>query len=288
VDDGEGVLDLGRRGKVAAVSGANAGIGRAIAESLAAEGMRLAICARHPQPLERAAAALREAHGVEVWATSAADVQPRADGAAAHIGALHDLFVNPGSPSGGVRDTSDAHPREAFELRILADAHLIRAAAGTLQARGGGAIANNASFTVHEPRRVSTLSGATPPGLIGLVKTLAKEQAPLGIRVNSIASGFVLTPARAAHQEIQAREARLSTAEYVARGSAAVRLQRPARPQEIGDVVAILLSDRATYITGATIAIDGGPVRPLLQGRPHCRLCPSQAATRSASAPRCR
>ena len=263
-------MDFGLRGKVAAVSGASEGIGRAIAESLAREGMDLAICARRAEPLERAAAELRSATRARVWAASAdvtveEDVRRFVDGAAAHFGALHALVVNLGSPaSGGFLDKTDAQWLHAFDVGVMAAVRMIRAAVPHLERSGGGAIVNNTSFLVRQPQTVYTLSSSTRPGLAGLTKTLSEELAPVRIRINSIAPGYVLTAALAEYQQVQAQSFSLSAEEYSARAYAAVPLKRPARPQEIGDVVAFLLSDRASYITGAMIPIDGGLVRSLL------------------------
>lgn len=263
-------MDLGLRGKVAAVSGASQGIGRAIAESLAREGMHLAICARRPQPLEGAAEGLRRATGARVWAVGAdmtldQDVRRFVDGAAAHFGALHVLVVNLGSPaSGGFLDKTDAQWLHAFEVGVMAGVRMIRAAVRHIERAGGGAIVNNSSFLVRQPQVVYTLSSSTRPGLAGLTKTLAEELAPLNIRINSIAPGYVLTPALAEYQVIQAESFALSAEEYAARAYASVPLKRAARPEEIGDVVAFLASERASYITGAMIAVDGGLVRSIL------------------------
>ena len=263
-------MDLGLRGKVAAVSGASEGIGRAIAESLAAEGADLAICARRPELLERAAEELRQAHGVRVWSTPAdmtreEHVRRFVDGAAEQLGALHVLVINLGSPaSGGFAGKTDEQWQHAFDVGVMAGVRMIRAAIPHLERSGGGAIVNNSSFTVRQPPMYFTLSASTRGGLLGLTKTLAEELAPKGIRINSIAPGYVLTPALAGYQDVPPGSSGQPAPDAVPSEYDMIPLKRAAHPREIGDVVAFLASDRASYITGATIAIDGGLVRSLL------------------------
>jgi len=248
-------VDLEIAGKTALVLGASKGIGRGIAEALAREGARVAIASRSLERLEQTA---NEIDGeVAAFEADTADLERLAElpGAVAErMGPVDILVTNTGGPPmGEALDADLAEWRDAYESLVLAPRVLVEAVLPGMRERRWGRIVNVGSSSTREPIEGLTLSNSHRPGLVGFFKTLAREVAADGITVNDVATGRFATDRLASNWggEEQMRSGAVQ-------GVPAGRL---GEPTEYGDLVAFLCSERAGYITGTSIPIDGGMLR---------------------------
>jgi 3-oxoacyl-[acyl-carrier protein] reductase len=245
-------VELGLSGRVALVMGASRGIGRGIAEMLAREGARVAIAARSTEELERVAA---ETEGeLEPFSADTTDLDRVAElpaEVAEKLGPIEALVLNTGGPPGGTAlENSREQWEQAFRSLVLAPLALLDAVVPGMRERGWGRIVNVASTSIREPISGLVLSNANRMAATGLLKTLASEVAGDGITVNTVATGMFAT------DRLADLQGSLESAERAAREQ--VPAGRLGRPEEYGDLVAFLCSDRAAYLTGAVIPLDGG------------------------------
>jgi 3-oxoacyl-[acyl-carrier protein] reductase len=263
-------VQTGLDGKVALVTAASKGLGRASAEALAREGARVAICARDEARLCQTAGAITAATGAEVLpvvadVAVAADIARLVETTVARFGGLDVLVTNAGGPkSGPFESLDDGDWAQAVDLLLMSVVRLSRAALPHLRRRGGGRIINITSVSVKQPIASLVLSNALRAAVVGLSKTLASEVAGDGVLVNCVAPGYTRTDRVTALQEAAARREGVEPAEIERRTIQRIPLGRMGEPGELGDVVAFLASDRAAYLTGATIQVDGGYVTSLL------------------------
>lgn len=263
-------MDLGITGKVAAVAAASKGLGRACALELAREGCALAICARDMGALNDTAQEIRETTGAAVLAvhadmSRAADITHFIETASRELGDPQILVCNAGGPPGGHFDQfDDAAWAQAINLTLMSTVRLIRAALPGMRAAGWGRIINITSVSVKQPIDDLMLSNAIRPGVIGLAKTLATQLARDGITINNVAPGYILTNRQRSLAESRAAQSGASFDETVQAMGAQIPMGRVGQPEELAAVVAFLASARASYVTGSTIAVDGGSVRGLL------------------------
>jgi 3-oxoacyl-[acyl-carrier protein] reductase len=248
-------MDLGLSGRVALVTGASRGIGLGIARSLAREGARVAIAARSPEGLERAASRI-EGEVVTIVA-DVADVDRVASlpsEVEAELGPLDILIANAGGPPpGGALENAREEWESAYDALVLAPRTLIEAAIPGMRKRGWGRIVSVSSTSVREPIPGLALSNAHRMAMVGLLKTLASEVAGEGITVNTVATGQIAT------DRLAELVGSLEAAEERARRQ--VPAGRLGTPDEYGDLVAFLCSERAAYLTGTVIPLDGGALR---------------------------
>jgi 3-oxoacyl-[acyl-carrier protein] reductase len=256
-------VDLGLTGKVALVAASSKGLGKASALSLAREGARVTVCARAIAALEATAAEIRAETGAEVLAVPA-DLST-ADGigsvvaaTAEHFGGIDVLVINSGGPAiGKFADFSDDDWRQAFEVVTLNFVRFIRGVVPYMQRNKWGRIVGIQSSSVKQPVTNIDLSNGTRPGVAGLMKALMPDLARDGITVNLVLPGSFLTDrilGRAAGDPEAMANLQALAAETIPVG-------RMGEPGELGDLVAFLASERASYITGAVYQVDGGSIK---------------------------
>lgn len=253
-------MDLGIAGKNALVTGGSTGIGRAVAEALAAEGVRVGVNARGTNALAEVVAVISAAGGEAVAlpgdVSSAAGVARLLDDMRAALGDPNIVVANAGGPPPGLpSEIEDDAWQEAYELTLMSAVRLARASLPAMREAGWGRIVNVTSLSVREPILNLTLSNAMRAGLTGFAKTLASEVAPHGVTVNGVAPGYTAT---ARVEELFPNEAAKDA--LVGR----IPMGRMAEPAEVAATVAFLASVPAAYITGQTLLVDGGMVKSLL------------------------
>ena len=248
-------MDLGLEGRVALVMGASRGIGRGIAAALAREGSRVAIASRSAEAIEAAAREIGEA--ATAFVADASDPERMASlpgEVAAELGPIEILVANTGGPPfGGALDHDLGEWERAYRSLVLSPRVLAGAVVPGMRERGWGRIVNVGSSSTREPIDGLNLSNSHRMAAVGFLKTLAREVAADGITVNTVATG------RFATDRLIDNAGSMETAEEAAR--AEVPAGRLGQPEEYGDLVAFLCSNRAAYITGTVIPIDGGLLR---------------------------
>jgi 3-oxoacyl-[acyl-carrier protein] reductase len=259
-------MDLGLKGKTALVTAASKGMGRACALGFAAEGARVVMCARTEADLKRAADEIRTKTGAEVLAmpadvTRAADVTALVGRARDTFGGVDVLVANCGGPPrGGLDEMNDEQWRGAFEVSVLSVVRLIREVLPDMRRRKWGRILTIQSISVKQPVDGLLLSNAVRPGVAGLVKTLSPELGKDNITINVVCPGRIMTDRFLGG----AKQAGLPVDEYVARSSTEIPLRRVGTPEEFANVILFLASERASYVTGVALQVDGGLVRGIL------------------------
>jgi 3-oxoacyl-[acyl-carrier protein] reductase len=246
-------MDLGLTGKRALVGGGGAGIGHGIATALAAEGATVALLGRTRDRVTQAASTLG---GHAIITDLGTDDGPASAvfEAIDAMGGLDLLVANTGGPPpGGALDNSPEEWEAAFRSLVLAPKVLIEAVLPGMRERGWGRIVNVSSTSIQEPIQGLTLSNANRLAALGLLETLADEVAGDGITVNTVATGMFAT------DRLADAQGSLAGAEEAARQR--VPAKRLGSPEEYGDLVAFLSSERAAYLTGAVIPLDGGLLR---------------------------
>ena len=248
-------MDLGISGRTALVMGASRGIGRGIAAALAKEGAKVALASRSRERLEEAAAEIDgETALLEADATDLERLGELPREVEAALGPLEILVTNTGGPPlGGALDNPREEWEEAYRSLVLAPRILAEGALPGMRARRWGRIVNVASSSVREPIPHLTLSNAHRMAAVGFFKTLAGEVAGDGITVNTVATGRFATDRLASNWG--------SWDEMERRAPEGVPAGRLGRPEEFGDLVAFLCSERAAYLTGTVIPLDGGLLR---------------------------
>jgi len=261
-------MNLGLKDRVALVAASSQGIGRATAEAFAAEGCRVAMCARNGQTLHHAAGEIRKQYGVEVLA-EALDV---GDASAVHsfVAAMAEKFggvdicvTNAGGPpaKGFLAATSEEWQR-ALEANFLSAVYFAREVIPHMQRKRWGRIITLTSITTKQPVTGLVLSNAVRAAVVGLVKSLANEFGKDGILVNNVGPGFTATDRLKELAKSRASSGK-SEKEIFDGWAADAPLQRLGEPREVAETIVWLASERASYITGQTILVDGGMYKGL-------------------------
>ncbi len=254
-------MDLGLTGKVAMITGASRGLGRAMAKALADEGMQVSICARNKESLDEAVADLaRSGKAIGfVGDVTKADFAARwIDETAKQLGGI-DVLVNNagGAQPGALADLPDSAWQTTFDLNLFAPVRLARLCAPHMEKRGGGSIINIGSIYGRESGGPLTYN-ASKAALHSFTKMLAREFAPKSIRVNTIAPGSILFEGGVWQQVFKANPA--FEKDFISHDFPAGRL---GRADEVAYAVVMLASPRASWITGASIPVDGAQGRSI-------------------------
>ncbi len=263
-------MDLGLKNRVALVAASSRGLGKACALELGREGARLAICARDAQQLTAAAQEIETVTGAEVLPlaidlTDAEQIKHLANEALRHFGRIDILVTNNGGPPPGYFDDMDDEAwMAAHQLTLMSAVRLIRAVLPVMRAQQWGRIINITSVSVKEPIDHLLLSNVYRPGVVGLAKTLTAQVAGEGITINNVAPGHTRTDRVLQFSQARADAQGRPVEEVLAETAAGFPMQRMGEPEELAALVAFLASERASYITGATIPVDGGHLRGLL------------------------
>ena len=263
-------MDLGLKGRVAIVGGGSRGLGRACADSLAQEGANLVICSRNAVELDRAAAEIRAAAGVDVLAvtgdlTRLADIQTLVKRTVDHFGRLDVLVNNSGGPPAGrAVDTTEEVWLRSIDMALLFFIRMSRESVPHMKQGGWGRIVNILASSVFQPIDNLVTSGVTRMGAVAFAKSLSDEVGRDNILVNNVAPGYLLTGRMMHIFETRAQETGAQVEDLLQAHSAAIPVGRLGRPEELGNLVAFLSSEKNSYTTGATILVDGGVVRSVM------------------------
>ena len=262
-------MELGLQGKVALVTAASQGLGRAIAGRLAREGMRVALCSRSEERVRAAATEIAAATGAEVeaWAADVAkagDVERLLRQVEERFGRLDVLVCNAGGPPpGDFFDVSEADWEKAFQQNLMSVVRLVRGAVPLMERAGGGTIVTVTSTSIKVPLPRLILSNVMRAAVYSLVKSLVPDLAARNIRIHTVAPGRIDTARVRSLDEDLARHTGRSV-EEVRRGyEQQIPLGRYGDPDEFARVVTFLVSDAARYLTGQAIFVDGGMMRAL-------------------------
>jgi 3-oxoacyl-[acyl-carrier protein] reductase len=262
-------MDLGLKGKAAVVAGASKGMGRAVAHGLAAEGARVALLARDAAALERAASEIARATGSETLAiptdvTRREQVERAIGQAASRFGRLDILVTNAGGPPAGTFETAtDEAWQAAFELNHLSTVRMIRSALPHLRKAGAGRIVNIQSTSIKQPIEGLMLSNGIRPGVQGMARTLAEEVARSAITVNTLLPGRIKTDRFYSVVDSRAKQTGAPRDEVLRSIESQIPVGYAGDPEDVAHVVVFLCSERARYVTGQAIAVDGGATRGL-------------------------
>lgn len=262
-------MEMGLKNRVAIVAASSQGIGRATAEAFAAEGCRVAMCARSPETLQGAADQIAKQYGVEVFAqpfdvTDAAAVARFVKEVAQRFGSVDICVTNAGGPPAkGFLDASLDEWRKAVDQNFLSTVYFAREVIPHMQRKQWGRIITITSVTTKQPVRDLVLSNAVRASVVGLVRSLANEFGKDGILVNNVGPGFTAT--NRLKQIAKSRSAVLgkSEEELFATWTSEIALGRLGEPREVADTIVWLASERASFITGQTILVDGGTYKGL-------------------------
>ncbi|HEY0865733.1 MAG TPA: SDR family oxidoreductase [Fimbriimonas sp.] len=253
-------MELGIEGKVAMVAAASKGIGLAIAKELAQEGCRVSICARSEETLEAAAAEIgEETRSYVVDVANAEDLAWWVEQTHEDLGLVDILVTNTGGPPAGkVDEMTDAQWQTGFDSTLMNVVRLVRLVQGDMRDRGWGRIVHLTSLVAREPSMTLPISSTLRSGLMALTRIQATELAPFGVTVNGVLPGHTLTDRQRHLASLRAEREALSLEEALEKQAEAVPARRIADPSEIAAAVAFLCSERASYITGESLLVDGG------------------------------
>jgi 3-oxoacyl-[acyl-carrier protein] reductase len=263
-------MDLQLKNKVILIAGASKGLGFAVAQALAQDGAIVSISSRDQASITSAASRIERETGSAVFAMPV-DVRSREAiekwiaATADKYGGIDGLMTNSGGPPAGLAlSFDDGAWQDAADLLLFSTIRMVRAAVPYMKTRGGGSILVSTSSSVKEPVQNLALSTVLRASVSALAKTLAIELAPSKIRVNQIIPGRIDTDRVRHLDQVNAQKQGVSVDEAKARAIAAIPAGRYGEPPEFGRVGAFLLSDAASYMTGATVQVDGGLIKSVL------------------------
>ena len=263
-------MDLGLKGKVALVTGGSKGIGKAVARGLAQEGAKVAICARTRAELDAAAAELSKATGSEVFGvagdlTREADVQKIVDAAVGRFGRIDILVNNAGTAPGGLLlDLAEEQWQQALQLKFMGFVRCMKAVIPHMLRQGGGRIVNIVGNDGVKPIGIELTPSAANAADLAVTVALAEQYGPNNICINAINPGPVATERWDGLIGGIARIRKISVDEAQKRAERSIPLGRICTPEEVANVAVFVASERASFMNGALITLDGGQRKALL------------------------
>jgi 3-oxoacyl-[acyl-carrier protein] reductase len=263
------IMDLGLRGKIGIAAASSAGIGRAVADALAAEGMNLVLCARRAEPLKNACMSVERhgglVEGVTADLTNPEDVEKVVAVAQERFGRVDVLVTNTGGPPAGPFEAHSAEDWEAaVRQNLFSVLNLVRAVLPGMRERKWGRIINVTSIAVKQPSDNLILSNSVRAAVTGFARTLATEAAADGVTVNNVMPGFTRTDRLTELAQKRAEIGGVKPEDIWASWHREIPMGRVGEPGELAALVAFLASEQASYITAQSIAVDGGWIKSLL------------------------
>jgi 3-oxoacyl-[acyl-carrier protein] reductase len=263
-------MDLGLRGKVALVTGSSRGLGRAVAEELAREGCAVVICSRDPDSIALAAREIASEIGADVLPVAANLTDP--DDVTRLLRTAHDRFgrvdvlvTNTGGPPAGAFEVhTPAAWADAIAQNLESVLNLVRGVLPEMKQRQWGRIVNITSIAVKQPVDGLILSNSVRAAVTGFARTLANEVAPHGITVNNVMPGYTRTERLVHLAEHNAQKKGVAVSDAYSAWEQEIPMERLGEPAELAALVTFLVSQRASYITGTSIPVDGGWIRALV------------------------
>lgn len=262
-------MDLGIKGRVALVAASSQGIGLATAEAFAAEGCRIAMCARNDRTLQAAAEKIRRQHAAEVYAeafdvTDPTSVSRFVAAVASRFGRVDICVTNAGGPPAkGFLAASLEDWKKAIEANFLSTVYFAHEVIPHMQRKKWGRIITITSITTKQPVTDLVLSNAVRAAVVGLVKSLANEFGKDGILVNNVGPGFTATDRLKELAKARSAATGKPEQEFLDAWAADAPVKRLGEPREVAETIVWLASDRASYITGQTVLVDGGMYKGL-------------------------
>lgn len=260
-------MDLEISGRVAMVAAASRGLGRACALALAREGCRVSICARHLDQLEATKYELAEfspSFSVQADVSQKEDLHNWYNQTVAELGEVDILITNTGGPP--VKQFTELKDQDwlsGVESTLLNVVRLTRLVLPGMRSKRWGRIIHLTSLVAKQPIDELTISSTIRSGLSGLTKTMANQFGPYQITVNAILTGHILTDRQYALADRRIKESGLTVDQYFKQAATEIPLRRLGQAEEIGDVAAFLSSERASYLTGVSLQVDGGAIRSI-------------------------
>jgi 3-oxoacyl-[acyl-carrier protein] reductase len=257
-------METGLKNRVAIVAASSQGIGLATAEAFAVEGSRVAMCARNAMTLNAAAEQIRNKHGAEVFTqvldvTDAEAVRSFVQAVVAKFGGVDICVTNAGGPPAkGFLAASLGEWRQAVDFNFLSTVYFAREVIPHMQRKRWGRIITITSITTKQPVADLVLSNAVRAAVVGLVKSLANEFGKDGILVNNVGPGYTATDRLKELAKARSAASGKSEKEISEGWSADAPLKRLGEPREVADAIVWLASERASYVTGQTVLVDGG------------------------------
>jgi len=263
-------LDLGLKNRVAIVTGSSRGIGKAIAYGLAEEGANITICARNEDKLREVAEEIESSTGtkvlpVQVDLNNKENIESLVEMTVKKFGRLDILVNNTGGPPSLLfQETSEEDWRKTIDSLLISVVNCCREVIPHMKQHKWGRIINMTSFAAKQPAERLILSNSVRAGIFGLTKTLSNELAEFGILVNAVCPGWTITGRVQELAKSTAEKTRKTPEDIITEWSNSIPLKRLAQPNEIANLVVFLASERASYITGAVIQVDGGFIKSLI------------------------
>lgn len=257
-------MDLGLKDKVALVAAASQGLGKACAFALAQEGAKLVICSRRKKEITEAAEEIERSTGsrvvpVEADMTKQEDITRFVEVAKREFGTVHVLVNNAGGPpTGNILEMPDAEWEKGFNLTMMSAVRLTREVLPMMASQRWGRIITITSYVAKQPINELILSASFRPGIHALTKILSNLHAKDNVTVNAVCPGNILTKRQEDLSRMRAEQNKMGLEEYLQDAARQIPAERLGRPDEIGGVVAFLASEKASYINGVSLLVDGG------------------------------